>query len=109
MECRFKGEFTDREKERLEQAITRYEHAQKKTATASSWSFIHFKTPYRGSLYWGVRADDGFMVKAGTSHGLARAVHVARAESIRRHGRALRQSRRALHRAVRPPSASAGT
>jgi hypothetical protein len=108
MECQFKGEFTDYDKERLEHAITRYEHAQKRTATESSWSFVHFNTPYRGSLYWGVRADDGFMVKAGTARGLIGAVDTARKESLRRHSRTLDQASRALRRSMHSPSATAG-
>ncbi len=106
MKCRFRGPFADREKERLEQAATRYEHT-KTTSTASSWSFVHFKTSYKGSLYWGVRADDGYMVKARTAHELAGAVDAARAESLRRHSRALRQTGRAVSRSMQSPGAAA--
>lgn len=105
MKCRFRGPFADREKKRLEQAVTRYEHTKTTTSTASSWSFVHFKTPYKGSLYWGVRADDGYMVKARTAQGLAGAVDSAREESLRRHSRALRQAGRAVSRSIQSAAA----
>lgn len=90
MKCQFKGTFDDREKERLEQAAARYERARRSRSDASTWAFVHFNTPYKGSLYWGVRAENGYMVKARTARGLAGAVEAAREEYIRRRSHAVR-------------------
>jgi len=108
MECQFKGAFAESDKERLERAATRYERAQHGTVatTAPRWAFVHFKTPYKGSLYWGVRAEDGYMVRARTARGLAAAVDAAREEKVRRRSQAIRQASRTVSRSIHSDAAA---
>ena len=108
MKCQFRGTFADREKERLEQAAMRYERTQRPSSDASTWAFVHFTTPYKGSLYWGVRAENGYMVKARTARGLAEAVDAAREEHIRRRSQAVRRASRTASQSLQSSSVSAG-
>lgn len=105
MTCRFKGEFTEGVQERIERAAQRYEriHSGKDSADTAEpkWAFVHFKTPYQGSSYWGVRIENGYMVKAQTARGLAAAVDAAREERIRRRSQAVRQASRAASHTTR--------
>lgn len=96
MDCRFRGHFSDNEKERLERAAARYEKTRDDDSPA--WAFVHFKTPYKGSSFWGVRADDGYMVKARTAPKLAEAVDTARKDRIERRRIMPRPTRRASSR-----------
>jgi hypothetical protein len=107
MKCQFKGAFTESDKERLERAAARYERVQYPTATtlAPRWAFVHFETPYKGSLYWGVRAEDGYMVRARTARGLAAAVDAAREEKVRRRSQAIRKASRTVSRSIHPDAA----
>lgn len=108
MECRFRGDFAENEKERLEHAARRYERARETTSSlAPKWAFVHFNTPYKGSLYWGVRTEDGYMVKARTASGLAVAVDTAREEKVRRHNQAIRQASRSVSRSMQSQEAAA--
>lgn len=111
MDCQFRGAFTESDKERLEHATARYERARSATptpSTAPTWAFVHFKTPYKGSLYWGVRAEDGYMVKARTARGLAAAVDAAREENVRRRSQAIRQASRTISRSIQSDAAARG-
>ena len=108
MQCQFRGAFDDREKERLEQAATRFERAQRSRSDASTWAFVHFNTPYKGSLYWGVRTENGYMVRARTARGLAGAVDTAREERIRRHSQTVRQASRMASRSIQSPGTAVG-
>jgi hypothetical protein len=104
MRCRFKGEFAEGVKERIENAVHRYEtvHTSGNTGTGKpKWAFVHFNTPYQGSSYWGVRVENGYMVKAQTPTGLAAAVEAARQERLRRRSQAARQASRSVDRGAR--------
>lgn len=104
MRCRFKGEFSEGVMERIENAVRRYEavHTGEDTEVDKpTWAFVHFNTPYQGSSYWGVRVENGYMVKAQTSTGLASAVDAAREERLWRRSQAVRQASRSATRAPR--------
>ena len=104
MTCRFKGEFAEGVKHRIEDAVQRYERIHGETSvhtTQPQWAFVHFRTPYQGSSYWGVRIENGYMVKAQTATGLAIAVDTAREERIRRRSQAVQQASRAASRTAR--------
>lgn len=102
MRCRFKGEFNDSVKERISEAVRRYENAHGETSSNADakWAFVHFQTPYQGSSYWGVRVENGYMVRARTARGLAAAVDAAREERLRRRSQAARQASRAANRSA---------
>lgn len=101
MTCRFRGGFTNQEKVRIEQAAERFERARGNAKDAEPmWAFIHFNTPYQGSPYWGVRIENGFMVKAQTAKGLAMAVDVAREEALKQRSRALRHASQSVSQAL---------
>lgn len=101
MTCRFRGEFKGGERTRIEEAVHRFERANGKgTSDAPEWTFVHFVAPRHGSSYWGVRVEDGFMVKAQTGKGLAMAVDIAREEEIKRRSRALRHASRSASERV---------
>lgn len=101
MNCRFRGAFNYSERTRIEQAAQRFERACGDIdGNEPAWAFIHFTTPYQGAPYWGVRADDGFVVKAQTGKGLAMAVDVAREEEIKQRSRALRHASQSVSRAL---------
>lgn len=110
MECQFRGVFTENDKERLERAAVRYERARRTASSTAPkrWAFVHFKTPYKGSLYWGVRAEDGYMVKARTARGLAAAVDAAREEKVQRRSRAIRHASRTIGRPIPSDAAASG-
>jgi len=97
MKCRFKGEFKEGVKDRIQTAVRRYETVHtggEAKAGDPKWAFVHFSTPYQGSSYWGVRIENGYMVKAQTPTGLAAAVESAREERLRRRSQAGRQASR---------------
>ncbi len=103
MKCRFKGEFAEGVKERIQNAVRRYETVHtggRAKAADPKWAFVHFSTPYQGSSYWGVRIENGYMVKAQTPTGLAAAVDSAREERLRRRSQAVRQASRSATRSA---------
>lgn len=94
MSCRFRGSFTSTEKERIEKAARNLETAlSQDTQNRSSWAFLHFKAPYNGHAYWGVRFEDGHMVGGNTADELATSLATIREEKIRRQDRALNRSK----------------
>lgn len=100
MSCRFRGVFTEEERERIEQATERFERAYfEPMSVAPTWAFVNFTASYQGASYWGVRIDNGFMVKAQTGKGLAMAVDTAREEELRRRSRTLRRESQSVSRA----------
>jgi len=104
MKCRFKGEFSEGVRERIEKAVQRYETVHTggdAEVDKPTWAFVHFNTPYQGSSYWGVRIENGYMVKAQTSTGLAAAVDAAREERLRQRSQAVRQASRSATRTPR--------
>lgn len=106
MICRFRGHFEAPIKEHLSTAARQYEQVHGDAVGTDDgptprWAFVHFSTPYQGSSYWGVRVENGYMVKAQTAEGLVRALHAARDDDLRRRGSSTRPASRSAHRSPR--------
>lgn len=99
MKCRFKGTFTDIDRERIMTAARAVERLRGTTDEDANWAFLRFTMPHSGYRFWGVRLADGHTVRANTAKGLAVALETMREEILRLRSRALHEvSERALHR-----------
>lgn len=99
MACRFKGRFTEEERERISQSARTVEHLRGLSSGKPCWAMLHFQTPHGGYRYWGIRLGDGYTVSAHTAKGLSVALEVLRDEMIRLRSRALSE---VSERAARP-------
>lgn len=97
MSCRFRGSFSETEKERIEKAARSVEKAlSQDTENRSSWAFLHFKAPYDGYIYWGVRFEDGHMLGGDTADELAESLGRIEKERKRLRDRAMNRARRSI-------------
>jgi hypothetical protein len=89
MTCRFKGTFTDTDRERITTAAHAVERLRGTTDVDPSWAFLGFNVPYSGYRFWGVRLADGHIVRAHTATGLAVTLRATCEEMLRLRSRAL--------------------
>ena len=95
MSCRFRGAFTSDEKERLEKTARSVERLLSREAgSRPAWAFLHFKVPYDGHPYWGVRLRDGLQVGADTVEELAASLKGIREDRLRTRERRQRRADR---------------
>ncbi len=93
MSCRFRGSFTNDEKERLAKTARAVERLlSRETRSQPAWAFLHFKAPYAGYSYWGVRYENGLQVGAETAEELAASLASLRVEMRRKRERLRRNA-----------------